>query len=80
MLTAWPADNHAIVIAIGRHDESVDDVYAALLDALELEVPDDERAKPPCCDDGDRPPADEEIAANISEAIDRQARLRRRTR
>ncbi len=39
MLTVWLADEHAIVIAIGRHDESPNDVYSGLLDALELESP-----------------------------------------
>ncbi|HEV2068469.1 MAG TPA: hypothetical protein VGR26_01600 [Acidimicrobiales bacterium] len=43
VLTVWPADDHAVVIAIGRHDESAADVYSTLLDALELEVPDAER-------------------------------------
>jgi Flp pilus assembly protein CpaB len=39
MLTVWPATDHAVVIAVGRHDELAQDVYAALLDALELDVP-----------------------------------------
>lgn len=39
------------MIAIGPHDETTDDVYATLLDALELEVSAEERQKPPCCDD-----------------------------
>ena len=54
MLTVWPANEDAVVITIGRHDESVADVYSALLDPLELEVPDAEREKLPCCDDAGR--------------------------
>lgn len=80
MLTAWPADDHAIVVAIGPHDATAGDVYTALLDALALEIPDDERRKPPCCDEEGQPPADEEVAALISEAIDRLARRTRRRR
>lgn len=78
MLTVWPAEDHAIVIAIGRHDQSPEDVYDALLDALEFDVPEEERMKPPCCDEEGRPSADETSAANVSEAIDRRARARRR--
>lgn len=48
MLTVWPAIDHAVVIAVGHHDESAQDVYAALLEALELDVLADEREKPPC--------------------------------
>ena len=62
MLVAWPADDHAVVIAIERHDESSDDVYAAILDALGLQVPEDEREKPPCCDEEGLPPADPNVA------------------
>lgn len=78
LLTVWLADDHATVIAIGPHDETVSDVYAALLHALELEMPADEREKPPCCDDEDQPPVDGEVAPRIAEAIDRVARRSRR--
>lgn len=79
MLTVWPAEDHAIVIAIGPHDASTDDVYADLLDALELDIPDAERTKPPCCDDAEGPPpADEAIATRIADAIDHRARRSRR--
>lgn len=80
MLTVWPAEDHAVVIAVGSHDQSTEDVYAALLDALELTVSADEREKPPCCDNAGQPPADEEVAATIAEAIDARARSRRRRR
>ncbi|MBI1843674.1 MAG: hypothetical protein HYR89_03550 [Actinobacteria bacterium] len=76
----WPATDHAVVIAVGRHDESAEDVYTALLDALDRDVPTDEREKPPCCDDEGLPPADEEIATSISEAIEHRTRERRRAR
>lgn len=80
LLTVWPATDHAVVIAVGPHDESNQDLYSALLDALELDVPTDEREKPPCCDDEGLPPADEEIATSISEAIEHRTRARRRAR
>ena len=80
LLTVWPAADHAVVIAVGPHDESDQDLYASLLDALELDVPTDEREKPPRCDDEGLPPADEEITASISEAIEHRTRARRRAR
>lgn len=80
MLTVWPATDHVVVIAVGSHDESAHDVYAALLEALERDVPADEREKPPCCDDEGLPPADEELATTISDAIEQRTRSRRRAR
>jgi hypothetical protein len=66
------------VIAVGPHDETAGDVYAAILEALELEIPNDERQKPPCCDDEGQPPSDEVVAGLMSDAIDRLARRSRR--
>jgi hypothetical protein len=80
MLTAWVTANHAVVGVIGPHDQSENDVYALLLDALELDVPVAERDKPPCCDEEGAPPADESVSMNIGDAIDRFARARRRRR
>lgn len=74
MLTAWPADDEVIVLAIARHDTSAEDVYATLLAALELNVPDEERQKPPCCDDEGHPPTDEAIALDIADAVTRRRR------
>ncbi|HXH56171.1 hypothetical protein [Iamia sp.] len=65
MLTAWITANHAVVIVIGPHDQSEDDVYALLLEALELDAPDTERDKPPCCDEAGAPPADEDASRDI---------------
>lgn len=36
MLTAWPAEDHAVVVAVGRHDQSSEDVYTVLLMHLGL--------------------------------------------
>ncbi len=80
MLVAWPATDHAVVIAIGRHDSSAEDVYAILLAALDLDVPEEERMKPPCCDAQRLPPADDAIATEIADAIARHHRTRRRAR
>ncbi len=52
------AADHVVVIAVGPHDTSSNDVYALLLAALDLEVPADERDKPSCCDTEGLPPAD----------------------
>jgi hypothetical protein len=34
MLTAWLANDHACVLAIGPHDRSASDIYDLLLEAL----------------------------------------------
>jgi hypothetical protein len=47
MLTAWPAEDHAIVILVARHDGIANDVYRQLLEGLDVGVADDERDKPP---------------------------------
>ncbi|QYG93551.1 hypothetical protein HC251_14700 [Iamia sp. SCSIO 61187] len=78
MLTAWPADDEVIVLAIARHDSAAGDVYTPLLAALDLEVPDEERQKPSCCDDEGHPPADEATALEIADALSRHTRSRRR--
>jgi hypothetical protein len=80
MLIAWSAADHAVVIAVGPHNRSSNDVYALLLEALDLEVPTDERDKPPCCDEEGLPPADAEVAEEIAGAIKRLRRARRRLR
>ena len=78
MLTAWPADDEVIVLAIDRHDTTAEDIYATLLAALDLTVPDEERQKPPCCDDKGHPPANEAVAREIADALTRHTRSRRR--
>jgi len=78
MLTAWPADDEAVVLAIARHDTTAEDVYTTLLAALDLTVPEEERQKPPCCDDEGNPPIDEATALEIADALTRHARPRRR--
>lgn len=80
MLIAWPANDRAIVIAIGPHDQSTDDVYDVLLDHLGLEAVETEREKPPCCDHEGRPPADPNVASDIVDAIECHCRARRRGR
>jgi len=80
MLTAWPAPDHAIVLAIGPHNRSNTDVYGLLLAAQDLKLRDDERTKPPCCDAAGEPPADSDAATAIIEALDGLARRRQRQR
>ena len=69
MLTAWPAPDRVVILAVGPHDRSAADVYALLLDALAVEVPADERTKPPCCDELGEPPADAEVAEALAAAV-----------
>jgi hypothetical protein len=80
MIVAWPAEDHAVVIAIGPHDGSNNDVYALLLDALDRRVPPDERDKPPCCDEQGLPPLDPQTASELADALKRVERVRRRSR
>ena len=78
MITAWLADDHVVVVAIGPHNRSSLDVYQLVLDALGAEVSDGERDKPPCCDEGGRAPDDMEAALVVADAIDALARRSRR--
>jgi hypothetical protein len=78
VITAWLADDHAVVVAIGPHDGSVLDVYRLVLEALGIDAPGDERAKPPCCDDAGSAPVDRASAESVADAIDNLARIRRR--
>lgn len=80
MIIAWLATDHAVVIAVSPHDRSDSDVYAALLAALDRDVPPAEREKPPCCDEDGLPPVDPESAREVADAVQRLARVRRRTR
>lgn len=77
-ITAWPSTDHAVVIAVGPHDQSNADVYQLLLSALEIDMPEDQRLKPPCCDDLGEPPVDPEAAERIVGAIQALARRTRR--
>lgn len=77
MLTAWPAEDLAVVITVGRHDRSATDVYDLLLAALDIEASTEEREKPACCDEAGEPPIDAAVEA-IADAIERIGRRRRR--
>ena len=80
MIVAWPAGDHAVVIAIGRHDGSINDVYGMLLVALDRDIPAEERDKPPCCDEEGLPPVDPDSASEIADALKQVERVRRRAR
>jgi hypothetical protein len=76
LLTVWPGDHHAIVVAVGPHDRGGADVYDLLLTALGLEEAAVERSKPSCCDETGRPPVKADAAAT-AEAV---TQLAKRTR
>jgi hypothetical protein len=80
MLTVWPSNDDPIVILVAPHDRASGDVYAQLLEALNLAVPVDEREKPPCCDQAGHSPAAKDVATEIADAIERRARALRRRR
>lgn len=77
-IVAWPSPDEAVVIAIGAHDQGANDVYQLILAALEIDTPEDERQKPPCCDDLDQPPVDPEATERIATVIDALKRRPRR--
>jgi hypothetical protein len=70
MLTAWPAIDRVVVLVVGPHDRSATDVYDILLGALEIEVPEEERAKPACCEPEQPPPTDADLAIRMADAIE----------
>lgn len=78
LLVAWPSADQAVVLLVGPHSTKADDVYDQLLEAVDIETPDDERAKPPCCDDDGAAPVDEDAATEVADAVERTARRRRR--
>lgn len=80
LLTAWPAPEHAVILAVGPHDRSALDIYELLPAALAVEVPADERSKPPCCDELGQPPADAHLAEVLAAAVSALAPGRRRGR
>ena len=80
MLTAWLANDHACVLAIGPHDRSASDVYDLLLEALDVTVPEDQRTKPSCCDEHGLPPTNPDAVTSIVDAVENLAKQRRRRR
>lgn len=80
LLTTWPVSDHVVILVVGPHDRSAHDIYDLLLAALTVEVPADERTKPPCCDELGEPPADPEMAELVAEAVSALAPRRRRRR
>ena len=79
MLIAWPNTDLALVIAVGRHDDSAGDIYRLLLEAFDLTVSPDERGKPSCCDDDGLPPIDPDAASDMANAMKRLASRARRS-
>ena len=69
MLIAWPAPQHAVVLAVGPHDGSSSDVYSLLLTSLEITAPPGDRSKPACCDELGEPPADRMVTNVLTEAM-----------
>lgn len=78
MLTAWPGADHAVILAVGPHDRSAADVYDLLLTALNVDVSEEDRTKPACCDEAGEPPTDPATAEELAIAVDQLARRHRR--
>lgn len=58
-----------MILAVGPHERSAQDVYELLLAAVAVDVPDQERTKPPCCDELGEPPADAALAEALAAAV-----------
>jgi hypothetical protein len=80
MLTVWLGSDHAVVIAVGPHDRSAGDLYRGLVEALKIDAPEEERSKPPCCDEAGQPPVHADTAAAIVAAVESLQRPRHRQR
>ena len=80
LLTAWRARDHAVVLLVGPHSSRSSDIYSRLVGALNMEMPGEERAKPPCCEPGEAPPADAATVEQIVSAVEGFTRPRRRKR
>ncbi len=77
MLIMWPSEDRTLVVSIARHDRGTADVYDTLLEALGLETEENERTKPPCCDEDDGlPPVDEDLADVVADALQEVTRRR----
>lgn len=75
MLTAFPSVREVAILLIGRHTRSPSlDIYARLYRALEIGVPAGERTKPPCCDEDEAPPVDEQLVERFREGVKRLRR------
>jgi hypothetical protein len=67
-----PGTEHAVILAVSPHDRSAFDIYQLLLSAVAVEIPAEERSKPPGSDE--LPPADAQVAealAAAASALDR---------
>jgi hypothetical protein len=84
LLIAWPAPEHAVILAVDPHDGSALDIYEVLLSAVAVEVPvevpAEERSEPPGCYEPGEPPADAQVADALAAAVTALDRGRRRRR
>ncbi len=80
LLTTWPADDHAVIILVGPHKGRAGGVYGVLMEVLGLEVIEEERSKPPCCEPDGIPPVDASAAESIVDAVSGLAKRARRRR
>lgn len=81
MVVAFPAEEEVAILLVGPHNETNPEVnvYTRLYESLDIEVPADERRKPPCCADG-QPPVDADLVDDFLEGSKklRKGKARRR--
>ena len=68
MLTTWTRSRPRVALGVGR--PFGDRVDAVLEVALGVAQTDDDRTKPPCCDETGMPPVDPDRAASTADAVD----------
>jgi len=79
-LVAFPDDASVVVLLVGEHlaDDPELDVYRDLYRQLGLREPAAKRTKPPCCNEGGKPPVDSELLDRFAATAKDLSRRRRR--
>lgn len=69
LLAAWPAPEHAVILAVGPHDRSALDLYQMLLAALSVDVPCRTAEQATVLRRTAPPPADAQLAEALAAAV-----------
>jgi len=79
MLLFFPGPKEVAILLVGPHERENPeiDAYRRLYELLGVDVPEDERRRPPCCDDN-RPPVDADLLERITARTKELARARSR--
>jgi hypothetical protein len=78
LLTAWPALEHAVILAVGPHGGSALDIYGLLLTAVAVEVPAERAEQATVLRRTGWAPADAQVAEALTAAVTALGSRRRR--